>query len=98
MRIDTTEGVSARLRLPPDLLDDINELGSLPGAAVSAADTALGIGVAAVVGLGYVGLPLAVEFGRRVPTIGFDVSEAKIAAYLSGVDPAREVAGSELPE
>ncbi|MDR0528081.1 MAG: nucleotide sugar dehydrogenase [Zoogloeaceae bacterium] len=50
----------------------------------------------AVVGLGYVGLPLAVEFGKRYRTIGFDVSEKKIAAYRAGVDPTGEVPGAEL--
>jgi UDP-N-acetyl-D-galactosamine dehydrogenase len=44
-----------------------------------------------VVGLGYVGLPLAVAFGTRYKTIGFDLSESKIAAYRSGVDPTGEV-------
>ena len=33
----------------------------------------------AIVGLGYVGLPLAVEFGRRYPTIGFDINQARVA-------------------
>jgi UDP-N-acetyl-D-galactosamine dehydrogenase len=45
----------------------------------------------AVVGLGYVGLPLAVEFARRYPTVGFDLSEAKIAAYRDKRDPTGEV-------
>jgi len=45
----------------------------------------------AVVGLGYVGLPLALAFGRRMPTIGFDLSEEKIAAYSEGHDPAGEM-------
>src|SRR2546429_9779812 len=44
----------------------------------------------AVVGLGYVGLPLAVEFGGRYRTIGFDLSAAKIAAYRAHVDPTGE--------
>ena len=52
--------------------------------------------VVAVVGLGYVGLPLAVEFGRRYPTIGFDLSEKKIAAYRNFVDPTGEVSPAEL--
>jgi UDP-N-acetyl-D-galactosamine dehydrogenase len=50
----------------------------------------------AVVGLGYVGLPLAVEFGRRYTTIGFDLSETKIAAYRRGFDPTGEVSESDL--
>jgi UDP-N-acetyl-D-glucosamine/UDP-N-acetyl-D-galactosamine dehydrogenase len=45
----------------------------------------------AVVGLGYVGHPLAVAFGKLLPTIGFDLSEEKIAAYLRGEDPTGEV-------
>ncbi len=44
----------------------------------------------AIIGLGYVGLPLAVEFGKKFKTIGYDVSEAKIAAYQSiATQPAR---------
>jgi UDP-N-acetyl-D-glucosamine/UDP-N-acetyl-D-galactosamine dehydrogenase len=50
----------------------------------------------AVVGLGYVGLPLAVEFGKQYPTIGFDLSQAKIDAYRRGIDPTGEVSPSEL--
>ena len=45
----------------------------------------------AVVGLGYVGLPLAVEFGKKYPTIGFDLSAEKIEAYKRHVDPTGEV-------
>ena len=50
----------------------------------------------AVVGLGYVGLPLAVEFGKLYPTIGFDLSQAKIDAYCQGFDPTGEVPSHEL--
>jgi UDP-N-acetyl-D-galactosamine dehydrogenase len=50
----------------------------------------------AVVGLGYVGLPLAVEFGKRHPTIGFDLSPSKVAAYTKGVDPTGEVSTADL--
>jgi len=52
--------------------------------------------VVAVVGLGYVGLPLAVEFGKRHPTIGFDLSESKVAAYRNFLDPTGEVSAAEL--
>ncbi len=45
----------------------------------------------AVVGLGYVGLPLALAFGRKMNTIGFDISEPKLAAYRQGVDPTGEM-------
>jgi UDP-N-acetyl-D-galactosamine dehydrogenase len=54
------------------------------------------VSVVAVVGLGYVGLPLAVEFGKRYPTIGFDLSEAKVAAYRRYVDPSGEMSEMEL--
>src|SRR5918994_541669 len=47
--------------------------------------------VVAVVGLGYVGLPLAVEFGKRYRTLGFDLSKAKIDHYRRHVDPTGEV-------
>jgi UDP-N-acetyl-D-galactosamine dehydrogenase len=47
--------------------------------------------VVAIVGLGYVGLPLALAFGRKVSTIGFDISEPKLAAYREGRDPAGEM-------
>jgi len=50
----------------------------------------------AVVGLGYVGLPLAVEFGKRHRTIGFDLSAEKVAAYRRHVDPTGEVSTDEL--
>ena len=49
-----------------------------------------------VVGLGYVGLPLAVEFGKKFATVGFDLSAAKIDAYRRHVDPTREVSTEEL--
>ena len=52
--------------------------------------------VVAVVGLGYVGLPLAVEFGKQCRTVGFDLSERKIASYRAFVDPTREVSGDDL--
>ena len=50
----------------------------------------------AVIGLGYVGLPLAVEFGKKMPTIGVDMSEAKVAAYREFVDPTGEVSSEDL--
>ncbi len=50
----------------------------------------------AVVGLGYVGLPLAVAFGGRQTTLGFDLNTAKIAAYRQLRDPTGEVSEAEL--
>ena len=52
--------------------------------------------IIAVVGLGYVGLPLAVEFGKHLRTIGFDISTEKIAAYRKHVDPTGEVSSDDL--
>ena len=51
-----------------------------------------------VIGLGYVGLPLAVAFGKRYRVIGYDMSAAKIAAYQGGVDPTGELSNAELLE
>ena len=45
----------------------------------------------AVIGLGYVGLPLAVEFGKIYPTTGFDINRSRIAALISGHDSTLEV-------
>ncbi len=50
----------------------------------------------AVVGLGYVGLPLAIEFGKHTPTIGYDLAASKIAAYQTQRDPTGEVAPEEF--
>jgi len=52
--------------------------------------------VVAVVGLGYVGLPLAVEFGKKFRTIGYDLSAEKVANYRRHVDPTGEVSSEEL--
>jgi UDP-N-acetyl-D-galactosamine dehydrogenase len=54
------------------------------------------MGVIGVVGLGYVGLPLAVEFGKKIRTVGFDLSKEKIAAYLRHTDPTGEVSADDL--
>ena len=45
----------------------------------------------AVLGLGYVGLPLALGFGRKIQTIGFDLSQEKVKAYREGYDPTGEM-------
>ncbi|MBC8058419.1 MAG: nucleotide sugar dehydrogenase [Rhizobiales bacterium] len=50
----------------------------------------------AVIGLGYVGLPLAVEFGKQVRTIGFDVVAEKVEKCRAGSDPSREIPGAEM--
>ena len=49
-----------------------------------------------IVGLGYVGLPLAVEFSKKFPTTGFDLKEQRIAELKEGIDVTREVSKQEL--
>jgi UDP-N-acetyl-D-galactosamine dehydrogenase len=50
----------------------------------------------AVVGLGYVGLPLVVELGKLIRTIGFDIDLAKIETCNQGLDPSREIPDAEM--
>ena len=50
----------------------------------------------AVIGLGYVGLPLAVEFGKKRPVIGFDIKQQRIEELISGVDHTHECTTEEL--
>ncbi len=52
----------------------------------------------AILGLGYVGLPLAVEFGKSYPTVGFDIDSTRIDALRSGSDTTLEVSAEELTE
>jgi len=52
----------------------------------------------AILGLGYVGLPLAIEFGKVFNTIGFDINESRIEELLSGKDSTLEVTSQELQE
>ena len=49
-----------------------------------------------IIGLGYVGLPLVVEFGKLGHTIGLDISQAKVAACQRGVDPSRELSDAQM--
>jgi len=52
--------------------------------------------IVGVVGLGYVGLPLAVEFGKKMQTIGFDLSTDKVESYKRFCDPTGEVSSENL--
>ncbi|PXV61422.1 UDP-N-acetyl-D-galactosamine dehydrogenase [Dyella jiangningensis] len=52
----------------------------------------------AIIGLGYVGLPLAVEFGKHYDTVGFDINQKRIDELSSGVDHTLEVSNEELAE
>ena len=51
-----------------------------------------------IIGLGYVGLPLAVEFGKKFPVLGFDINQARIEQLQSGHDSTLEVSDEELKE
>lgn len=52
----------------------------------------------ALVGLGYVGMPIAVEFAKHVNVIGFDINKAKVEAYKQGKDPTSEVGDNVIKE
>lgn len=52
--------------------------------------------IIAVVGLGYVGLPLVVEFGKNLPTLGFDISNDRVMSCRRGKDPSRELPDNDL--
>jgi UDP-N-acetyl-D-galactosamine dehydrogenase len=52
--------------------------------------------IVGVIGLGYVGLPLVVEFGKHTRTIGFDIVEDKVAKCRTGVDPSREIPDADM--
>ena len=49
-----------------------------------------------IIGLGYVGLPLAVEFGKVLDVVGFDINQTRIDELRKGVDRTREVDAEEL--
>ena len=51
-----------------------------------------------LVGLGYVGMPIAVAFAKKIEVIGFDLNEEKIALYKKGVDPTKEVGDEAIRE
>ena len=52
----------------------------------------------AIIGLGYVGFPLAVEFGKNIPTLGFDIDTSRIAELNNGFDRTQEVTAEQLKE
>ncbi len=52
----------------------------------------------AVIGMGYVGMPIAVAFAEKVNTIGFDVNKEKIKLYQKGVDPTQEIGNEKIKE
>lgn len=50
----------------------------------------------AVIGMGYVGMPIAVAFSKKIDVIGFDINSEKIECYKSGIDPTQEVGNEEI--
>jgi len=52
----------------------------------------------AIIGLGYVGLPLVVEFGKIINTIGFDIAKEKVDMCLSGKDPSQELTNEQMED
>lgn len=54
--------------------------------------------VVGIVGLGYVGLPLALAFGKKMETIGFDLDENKISNYQNNIDPSAEIESQDFIE
>jgi len=52
----------------------------------------------AVIGFGYVGLPLAVEFGKKRPVVGYDIRQSRVEELKAGCDSTREVEPAELRE
>ena len=50
----------------------------------------------AIIGLGYVGLPLAVEFGKKREVVGFDIDKKRVQDLKSGIDHTKEVSPDDL--
>ena len=52
----------------------------------------------AVIGLGYVGLPIALEFARKISVIGFDINTKRVELMRQGIDPSKEVAAEDFKD
>ncbi len=52
----------------------------------------------AIIGLGYVGLPLAVEFAKKYPVVGFDINEKRVSDLRGGLDCTSEATSDQLEE
>ena len=50
----------------------------------------------AVIGLGYVGLPIALEFAKKISVIGFDINQKRIELMRNGIDPSKEVESEDI--
>jgi UDP-N-acetyl-D-galactosamine dehydrogenase len=54
--------------------------------------------IISVIGLGYVGLPIALAFSKKYPVVGFDINEGRIARMKSGQDPSGEIDFADFPD
>src|SRR6202012_2628248 len=52
----------------------------------------------AVIGLGYVGLPIALEFARKIAVIGFDINTKRVGLMCQGIDPSKEVGAEDFKD
>ena len=52
----------------------------------------------AVIGLGYVGLPIALEFARKIPVIGFDINAKRVDLMKQGIDPSNELEAEDFKD
>jgi len=52
----------------------------------------------AVIGLGYVGLPIALAFAKKIKVIGFDINEKRVALMKKGIDPSNELSKKEFED
>ena len=78
------------------VIDPLVTIDAAAPAAATTDETRSRIGTVCVVGLGYVGLPVAVEFGKLRPTIGYDLSTKKVHQLRQYQDPTGEVSSEEL--
>jgi UDP-N-acetyl-D-galactosamine dehydrogenase len=78
------------------VIDPLVTIDAAAPAAATSDETKSRIGTVCVVGLGYVGLPVAVEFGKLRPTIGYDLSTKKVHQLRQHQDPTGEVSSEEL--
>src|SRR5258708_30554994 len=87
---------STSCREEPILMIEILEKPDIALRTPVLAESAQTAGTVAVIGLGYVGLPLAVEFGKRRPTVGYDLSRRKVENLQRRVDTTGELSAAEL--
>src|SRR5258708_29881002 len=87
---------STSCREEPILMLEILEKPDIALRTPALAESAQTAGTVAVIGLGYVGLPLAVEFGKRRPTVGYDLSRRKVENLQRRVDTTGELSAAEL--